>query len=163
MSPALLDHAAIAARIPHQGTMCLLDSVAAWDEQRIVCRATSHRAGDNPLRAEGRLGAANGIEYAAQAMAVHGALLAAGARPKAGYLTSVRSVSLHADRLDAVVDDLEIVAERLSGDAVSVLYAFTVSAAGQTLLAGRASAVLDAAALGGAARSGNGPAAQSAS
>lgn len=145
---ATLDHQQIAARIPHQGTMCLLDRVESWDANRIVCRAGSHRAGDNPLRAAGRLGAANGIEYAAQAMAVHGALLAAGdARPKAGYLTSVRSVNLHVDRLDQVAGELQIVAERLSGDAVSVLYSFTVSADDQLLLDGRASAVLDAGAL----------------
>ena len=36
---------------------------------------------DNPLRSHGRLGAASGIEYAAQAMALHGAL--AGAAPGA--------------------------------------------------------------------------------
>jgi predicted hotdog family 3-hydroxylacyl-ACP dehydratase len=146
--PATLDHAQIAARIPHQGAMCLLDRVDSWDLDRIVCRAVSHRATDNPLRAAGRLGAANGIEYAAQAMAVHGALLAAGAsRPKAGYLTSVRSVNLHVDRLDQVAGELQIVAERLSGDAVSVLYTFTVAADGQLLLDGRATAVLDAGAL----------------
>lgn len=145
---APLDHRQIAARIPHQGTMCLLDSVESWDANRIVCRAVSHRTGDNPLRAAGRLGATNGIEYAAQAMAVHGALLAASdTRPKAGYLTSVRSVNLHVDRLDDQPGELRIVAERLSGDELSVLYSFTVSASDQVLLDGRASAVLDAAAL----------------
>lgn len=145
---AVLDHQEIAARIPHQGTMCLLDRVESWDTNRIVCRAVSHRASNNPLRAAGRLGAANGIEYAAQAMAVHGSLLAAAnARPQAGYLTSVRSVNLHVDRLDDQAGELLIVAERLSGDAVSVLYSFTVAAGGQLLLDGRASAVLDAGAL----------------
>lgn len=145
---ATLDHQQIAARIPHQGTMCLLDRVESWDANRIVCRAVSHRDVNNPLRAAGRLGAANGIEYAAQAMAIHGALLAASAAPpKAGYLTSVRSVNLHVDRLDLVAGELQIVAERLSGDAVSVLYTFTVAADGQRLLDGRASAVLDAGAL----------------
>lgn len=153
MNPATLDHAAIAARIPHQGTMCLLDRVDRWDAQRIVCHANSHHTPGNPLCAEGRLGSANGIEYAAQAMAVHGALLAGtGTAPKAGYLTSVRSVTLHTDRLDALAGELEVVAERLSGDAVSVLYTFAVSAAGTLLLEGRASAVLDAGALGAAAR-----------
>ena len=72
----MLDRVAIAARIPHQGSMCLLDAVLAWDSGQIHCRASSHRQPDNPLRAAARLGAACGIEYAAQAMAVHGALLA---------------------------------------------------------------------------------------
>ena len=89
----VLDHAAIAARIPHQGNMCLLDTVVDWSETAISCSASSHRDPSNPLRAEGRLGAANGIEYAAQAMAVHGSLLAqAGDQPRQGHLTSVRRV-----------------------------------------------------------------------
>ena len=59
--------------------MCLLDEVLSWDATRIRCRSNTHRTADNPLRAHGRLGAACGIEYAAQAMAVHGALVAASA------------------------------------------------------------------------------------
>ena len=81
LKPALLghvplDHAWIAAHIPHQGSMCLLDAVLHWDSQHLVCCATSHRHAGNPLRQFDRLGAACGIEYAAQAMAVHGVLVA---------------------------------------------------------------------------------------
>ena len=79
--PTTLDRAAIAARIPHHGTMCLLDAVDAWDSESIRCRATSHRDPANPLRDAGSLPATAAIEYAAQAMAVHGALLAPAARP----------------------------------------------------------------------------------
>lgn len=143
-----LDRTWIAGRIPHQGTMCLLSTVDAWDGQKISCRADSHRDPANPLRAEGRLGAAAGIEYAAQAMAIHGALLADAAEaPRQGYLTSVRSVSLHVARLDDLAGELEIAAERLSGDGNTVLYGFTVGQAGRCLLEGRAAVVLDAAAL----------------
>ena len=67
--------------------MCLLDAVLDWDDARITCRATSHADPANPLRADGRLGAANGIEYAAQAMAVHGALLAKLARGEGGTVS----------------------------------------------------------------------------
>ncbi|MCP5267948.1 MAG: hotdog family protein [Zoogloeaceae bacterium] len=141
----LIDHAAIAARIPHQGRMCLLDAVTEWSSEMIRCRASSHRDADNPLRAEGRLGAACGIEYAAQAMAVHGALLAeSAARPRQGYLASVRGVELLATRLDDIAGDLELHAERLSGDDNNVLYQFTVSGDGQRLLSGRAAVILDA-------------------
>jgi len=139
----MLDRAAIAARIPHQGSMCLLDAVLAWDSGQIHCRASSHRQPDNPLRAAARLGAACGIEYAAQAMAVHGALLApAGAPPRPGYLASVRSVQLAVDRLDDLVQDLDIVAERLSGDEHNILYHFRVEHAGDLLLSGRAAVML---------------------
>lgn len=143
----LLDHAWILAHIPHQGRMCLLDRVDHWNETSLQCSAHSHRDRDNPLRAHGRLAAACGIEYAAQAMAIHGALLAVeNSPPSRGYLTSVRSVDLQVARLDTLEADLQITAERLSGDENNVLYQFSVAAAGQLLLAGRASVVLDAAA-----------------
>lgn len=139
----MLDRAAIAARIPHQGSMCLLDAVLAWDSGQIHCRASSHRQPDNPLRAAERLGAACGIEYAAQAMAVHGALLAPeGAPPRPGYLASVRSVQLAVDRLDDLPQDLDIIAERLSGDEHNILYHFRVEHAGDLLLSGRAAVML---------------------
>jgi predicted hotdog family 3-hydroxylacyl-ACP dehydratase len=141
----LLDRAWIAARIPHQGSMCLLDEVIEWSPERIRCAASSHRAVDNPLRDAGRLGAANGIEYAAQAMAVHGALLAGNdGAPRQGFLASARNVEFKADRLDDVAGDLDIVAERISGDGNNVLYGFSVSGDGRLLLAGRAAVILDA-------------------
>ena len=124
--------------------MCLLDSVDIWDATRVVCRATSHRDADNPLRAHGRLGAACGIEYAAQAMAVHGALSVDGkGRPPIGYLTSVREVVLHAVRLDDVEADLEVEAVRHSGDGNSILYHFSVRAGQRELVRGRAAVLLD--------------------
>ena len=138
----------IAAHIPHRDRMCLLDTVSAWSSENIRCTASSHRLADHPLRAEGRLGAACGIEYAAQAMAIHGALLAAGDdRPRQGYLTSVRSVDLLVDRLDDLAADLDVRAERLSGDDNNVLYQFSVHAGERLLLAGRAAVILDAAAV----------------
>ena len=144
----MLDHTWIAAHIPHQGSMCLLDKVIEWSESSITCRATSHTDPANPLRAEGRLGAANGIEYAAQAMAIHGALLAnADDQPRQGYLTSVRSVTLNVARLDDLPGELSVQAERLSGDSNNILYQFSLSHDGRCLLEGRAAVVLDASAL----------------
>ncbi|MHB8759697.1 MAG: hotdog family protein [Thiobacillus sp.] len=141
----VLDHAWLLAHIPHQGRMCLLERVDAWDATRIRCSAASHRAPDNPLRAHGRLGAACGIEYAAQAMAAHGALLAASdAPPRAGYLASVREVDLRVARLDVVAGDLAVEAERISGDDNTILYRFSVAAATGPLVSGRAIVMLDA-------------------
>ena len=143
-----LDHAWLLAHLPHQGSMCLLDAVTDWDAQRIRCTAKSHREADNPLRAHDHLGAACGIEYAAQAMAAHGALLAAAdSTPRAGYLASVRGVELHVTRLDDIAADLDVEAERLSGDDNIIIYGFHVSAGGRALLSGRATVVLDAALL----------------
>ena len=65
----------ISQLIPHRGAMCLLDSIETWDDHHIVCRATSHRRPDNPLRDDSGLRALCGIEYGAQAIAAHAALL----------------------------------------------------------------------------------------
>jgi predicted hotdog family 3-hydroxylacyl-ACP dehydratase len=149
--PSSLSHEDIARRIPHQGRMCLLECVTSWDMERITCEATSHLDAGNPLRAHGRLGAACGIEYAAQAMAVHGALVSEmqaaspGGPPKAGYLVSVRGVALHVARLDDLSMPLTLRAERSSGNAASILYGFTVHAGDALLLSGRAVVMLDAA------------------
>ncbi|MEZ0272236.1 MAG: 3-hydroxylacyl-ACP dehydratase [Methylophilaceae bacterium] len=145
----MLDRNWIASRIPHQGSMCLLDGVESWNEENIQCRASSHRAEDNPLRAHGQLGAACGIEYAAQAMAVHGALLAPPDRaaPKAGFLVSVRGVQLNVARLDDISEDLTVQANRIMSDENNILYQFSISAAGRLLLEGRAAVVTNADAL----------------
>jgi predicted hotdog family 3-hydroxylacyl-ACP dehydratase len=143
----MIDRHWIAAHIPHQGRMCLLDAADSWSEDDIVCRATSHRQADNPLRMAGRLGIACGIEYAAQAMAVHGALLAdRDGAPFVGYLASLRDIAWYRQRLDDVDADLTVRAERISGNASNLLYRFEVSAAGAPLLRGRASVILKGAA-----------------
>lgn len=145
----MIDRDWIVAHIPHRGTMCLLDRVTGWDDAHIVCESDSHRRAGHPLAHAGRLGPAALIEYAAQAMAVHGALLAGDTPPPAsGYLTSTRDVHWTRPRIDDIDAPLHIRAERLSGNAVTVLYRFEVCAAGERLAQGRASAVLDTAALG---------------
>ena len=138
-----LDRRWIEARIPHQGPMCLLEEVLTWDAARIRCRATSHRLASNPLRAGGRLGAVCGVEYAGQAMAVHGAIVASmsGSRARPGYLASLRNLVLHVTRLDELPDDLIASAERVAGDETTALYQFAVSSAGRELLSGRAGIV----------------------
>lgn len=141
--PTLPDRAWIAAHIPHQGGMCLLDAVTSWDAEHIRCISHSHRAATNPLRAGGRLGALNGIEYAAQAMAVHGALLAGEGTPATpGFLGSARGVECLVERLDDIDGPLSIAAQRLSGDERTLLYAFTISAGERPLVRGRAAVVL---------------------
>jgi predicted hotdog family 3-hydroxylacyl-ACP dehydratase len=134
----------IAKLIPHHGSMCLLSSVQHYDAQSIRCLASSHRLPTNPLREQGMLHAVCGVEYAAQAMAVHGALLSGQGDqpPRGGRLASVRAVEFSAARLDDVEDDLEICATQLMGDDNSMVYEFTVTAAQRTLLKGKATVVL---------------------
>ena len=136
-----LDHAWIAAHIPHQGSMCLLEEVLSWDLQRIACRSVSHRAMDNPLRAHGRLGAACAIEYAAQTVAVHGALLVCPPASGSGFgmLTSARRVEFAVARLDDLPHDLLVSAQRLHSDGLSALYAFALHDGERLLAQGRLS------------------------
>src|SRR3984957_1427385 len=127
-----MNRAWIEARMPHQGRMCLLDEVLAWDPYHIRCSTGTHRALDNPLRSHDRLGIASGIEYCAQAMALHGALASAaaganaGAGSQVGLLASVRDVRLHVLRLDDIEADLLCEATRLAGDGFTALYAFAL-------------------------------------
>jgi predicted hotdog family 3-hydroxylacyl-ACP dehydratase len=134
----------IASMIPHAGAMCLLDGVLYWDHDSIRCLSRRHRAEDNPLRRAGRLSAVCGIEFAAQAMAVHG-WLAGGIdrRPQAGYLASVRNVRCQQEPLDLLEPDLTVTAERLMGDERRVIYQFALDCAGIEVLSGRAAVVLE--------------------
>lgn len=133
----------IQARIPHQGSMCLLHAVSHWDSAEICCTAQSHVASDNPLRNAHGLPISAGIEYAAQAMAVHGALLApVDQLPEVGYLASVRNVQWWAPRLDDVGADLSIEATRISGNEFSLLYDFAILCNVRLLMRGRAGIVV---------------------
>ena len=140
----MLDRHWIAAHIPHQGRMCLLDAVLEWNDRHIVCESNSHTASDHPLRAASRLGAATGVEYAAQAMAIHGTLLASPrSRPQMGYLASVRGLKLHVSRLDDLAGPLRITAVRWSGDDRLIMYQFQIHHQDRCLLDGRASVALN--------------------
>lgn len=151
MSVSTLGHAEIARLIPHAGAMALLDRIVAWDAERITSIAVGHRDPAHPLRDnDGALPAVAAIEYASQAMAAHGGLLARAAAPthaapRVGMLAAVRDVRFHVRRLDTVADDLHIDAVRLSGEGVHVLYAFSVRAGARVLAEGRAAVVLDTA------------------
>ncbi len=148
--PATLDHEGIARHVPHSGRMCLLGQMLACSAEAIHCTASSHHDADNPLlSASGELLAPCAIEYAAQAMALHGALLAGEAGPpRGGYIAAVRKVRFEVPSLHAIEGDLQIHAKRLAGAAGVVSYQFHLdSAAGLRLADGRATVVLEPAEL----------------
>jgi predicted hotdog family 3-hydroxylacyl-ACP dehydratase len=130
--------------IPHHGTMCLLDAVQRWDDTSILCTTGSHRDVTNPLRRDNRLEAICGLEYAAQAMAVHVGLLKQGKERRlvVGYLGAVKDLMLRAARMDDLTGDLTVQTTRLTGEESSFIYAFRVSAERQELMEGRASIFL---------------------
>jgi predicted hotdog family 3-hydroxylacyl-ACP dehydratase len=140
-----LSRAEIAGLIPHAGAMCLLDGVTHWDSTRIRCVSRSHLDPGNPMRVDGCLPALCGIEYAAQAMAVHGGLAGSvQGKPRRGLLASLREVVCRRQRLDDLDGELVVEAAREAGDGGRVIYSFHVRVGETEVLSGRAAVVLDA-------------------
>ena len=139
-----LDRAGIAARVPHRGAMCLLDAMESCSADEIVCRIANHADATHPLRLGEHLPAASALEYASQAMALHGSLAASGKPPSSGFLASAREVKLHVARLDTAPGPLRVCARRLAGDAGQAMYRFELRDAHERLLVeGRTTVVLD--------------------
>jgi predicted hotdog family 3-hydroxylacyl-ACP dehydratase len=139
-----LDRAGILALVPHQGAMCLWDEVRGWDARTIRVAAHNHRDPAHPLRSNGRLRAIHLCEYGAQAMAVHGGLLAcaAGGNAKPGLLVALRGVELQVERIDDLPGALECNAEMLSDGDAGWQYAFRIEHGGRLLAEGRAAVML---------------------
>lgn len=125
-----LNRADILARLPHAGSMCLLDTVDAYDDEEIICSAnlTSMQpyVSQHPLAAsswpEGAQHAENtesnlefghtqlssvfAVEYAAQAAGLHASLSAESAntgenvQPRQGVLAQVKQLQCHSAYLD---------------------------------------------------------------
>jgi predicted hotdog family 3-hydroxylacyl-ACP dehydratase len=136
-----IDGAEIARLIPHAGAMCLLDRATYRDETRILCGTERHRDVANPLRRAGMLPAVCGLEFAFQAMALHGAL-GAGVAQAVGFVTSLREVAFGAARLDDIPGPLRVEAEALVAEAAGFIYRFEVSGGGRVLLSGQAAVIL---------------------
>lgn len=121
--------------IPHAGSMCLLDRVVGHSESEIECTANSHSVPGNALQRDGQLSALHLIEYAAQAMAAHGALVSGGVQR--GALAAVRDVRLHAGRIDNIDAQLNVKAVRRIVQPGGSLYDFSIRAGGRLLCEGR--------------------------
>jgi predicted hotdog family 3-hydroxylacyl-ACP dehydratase len=117
--------------------MCLLDRVLDWDERNIRCAAESHHEADHPLRERGGLPVWAGIEYAAQAAAVHGALLLAATQPRAGVLGKLRNVRPGCEWLDRIASPLVFGATLLHRDPSGGIYVFEAHGDGALLLQGQ--------------------------
>ena len=140
----MIDRSTLLKLIPHQLGMCLLDGVQAWNNSSLHAFSDSHRRADHPLRRGDRLSALHLCEYGAQAMAVHGGLLAArdGGRARPGMLVSLRGVELHCVRIDTLPDRLDVHAVLQQAGEASQQYAFRVEHAGELLASGRAAVIL---------------------
>ena len=134
----------ILALVPHGGAMCLWDEVVAWDAHALALRARNHRDPAHPLRRHGQLHAVHLCEYGAQAMAVHGGLLARerGAVAPPGMLVALRGVALHCTRIDDLPGPLECEAEALIAGEDAQQYRFLIRHDGVVLAEGRAAVML---------------------
>ena len=147
--------------VPHAGKMCLLERVLDWNNLSIRCETRTHLDTANPLRRNRHLSSLCGIEYAAQAMALHGALNASAvagsrnqttasdasqpstsARPRHGYLASVRDTRCTWRHLDEYTTPLIVKAELVVAESSRVIYSFSVTSGETELITGRAAVVL---------------------
>ena len=131
-----LDRAAIERRVPHAGAMCLLDTVLDWDSQIIECEA-AEPGPSHPLARASRLPAIAAAEYAAQATAVHGALLDGVADARPGMLAKLTGLELGADPVPAAGGRLAIHCELLGRTDAGSQYGFLFCNARGLLARGR--------------------------
>lgn len=117
--------------IPHAGEMCLLARVVACDETTIGCEADNHTDAGNPLRNARGLPASAGIEYAAQAMALHAALQREGGGAiQSGAIAVLSNVVWKSDFLDGAGGPLSVQATLLAGTGGGRQYSFEVGQRG---------------------------------
>ena len=133
---SVLDREQLLALIPHAGDMCLLDRVVEFGADSIHCETASHHEVTNPLRRADTLSAIHLVEYAAQAVAAHGALKSEG-QVQPGMLAGLRDVRLHVRYVHDIPGNLSVRAIRRVANRDGLLYEFSVSAGGQPLCEGR--------------------------
>ena len=146
---SILNRKEIERRLPHAGTMSLLHEIIQADETSLTAQAVSHRDADNPLRINGRIAMVNGIEYAAQAMAVHGSLVLekkqeenkAELKSSQGYIATVRNIELNAPYFPEADSSssaaLLIKVKQLMSDQNGFTYQFDIHCRQQLLISGR--------------------------
>lgn len=117
----------IAKLIPHTGNMVLLDEISQWDNNSITATALSKTLHDNPLLEESdnyHFDSILLIEYAAQAAAVHAALLASGlGEQRPAYIGAVKNVAIMQPSLDPTLTTT-IKASMLLANASGAIYDF---------------------------------------
>ncbi len=140
----LIERRELETLIPHSGGMCLLDGVEQWDDECIKCISMSHRLADNPLLSHGKLHSLNLAEYGAQAMAVHGGLLARaeGRIAAPGFLAMLRGIQLHRQKIDDLRGALIVTARQLLAADSGWTYSFEIHHEKSLLAEGRVTVML---------------------
>ncbi|SMM99129.1 3-hydroxydecanoyl-[ACP] dehydratase [uncultured Candidatus Thioglobus sp.] len=138
----MFNNAELCDLIPHAGKMCLIDSIKKWDEDTIICTTKTHQNSDNPLLSNGILPVSALIEYGAQAMAIHGALLTKKSDKimQKGYLAALKNVKF--ENIDiSNMSVLTIKATKKMSMNGNMIYDFSVFLRNDRLIAGRATVI----------------------
>lgn len=139
MTPTLYTFEEINRLIPHEGEMCLWDSVLAFDDASIHCRTARHLANAHPLKTNGHLSKLHLIEFGAQAIAIHGGLLNKRIQktPRPGYLASIKNI--HFETFNDQTPHIFCHSTQIMADDQSKLYQFELTDNEQRLMcSGRA-------------------------
>ncbi|WP_428088047.1 3-hydroxylacyl-ACP dehydratase [Candidatus Thioglobus sp.] len=130
--------------IPHSGKMCLIDCVKEWDDESIICTTRTHQNHDNPLLSGSTLPVSALIEYAAQAMAIHGALIAKelGEKMQTGYLAALKNVNFYNYlEIHKISSPLTIKVTKKFSSKGNMIYDFVVTSETDNLISGRATVI----------------------
>lgn len=122
-----LDRRQIETRIPHSGSMCLLDRMIACHPDFIECAAAAPEA-THPLAGANGVPAVVAVEYAAQATALHGALTSVDEQRGRGFLAKLSDVSFAPHAGAILCGPLRIQARLQSRSDQGCLYSFRVMA-----------------------------------
>jgi predicted hotdog family 3-hydroxylacyl-ACP dehydratase len=132
---SILNASEIEQCLPHAGKMSLLESVIETSQRHLKASAISHYQQDNPLLLNGQLSIIHGVEYAAQAMAVHGFLLS-DSRAK-GYIATLRSINMSVRYFPNRTFPLMIEVEQLIRHKQGFTYQFIIHCEQTRLISGK--------------------------
>lgn len=138
----MLDTAELYHSLPHGDDMRLLDRVVHFDADSIRCMANSHRDRENPMRIDNSLPILCGLEYAAQALALHGVLVASRSpdivlNRDQIFIVMVKGVSCRVDRLDVYDAELQVNGRIVFRQNAAAVYDFSLEADGDILIEGQ--------------------------
>ncbi len=134
----------ISGLIPHADAMRLIDFVSRWDQTNIICQSDSHQDLNNPLRNNNQLSTSTLIEYGAQAMAIHGGLIARqnGLNLVQGYIAVLRDITFFKNTdISKIKNTLEIKSEKIMSSGGNMVYSFSVKSKEIELISGRATVI----------------------
>lgn len=133
--PKSLDRHAICERLPHGDAMVMLDAVTRWNADTILCETRRHVDAANPLRSQDSLHASAGIEFAAQAIALHGLLKARpGGNVRQAVIAGLKKVEWTHQRLDDAGDMLTVRATASSQLGDGAHYYFEIADASDAVI-----------------------------